>query len=306
MQFIPHRVKHWPLFWDLLILVSACVFGWVALTTVTPWNIAGWILLALLLYTCFVEPRIIVTKTLPVVLKASRPLRIVFMSDFHVGPHKGRGFMRRLVRKANALRPDLVLLGGDFLYNYRSDPLLLDPLKDLRAPLGAFGVMGNHDSGRDMLGGRVTLTKDRTADVEKVLRECGIVTLRNEWKDLGPLILAGTDDVWMESYDLAKTLKDIPQGKPRILLTHNPDAVLDERAHEADLILSGHTHGGQVRLPFLGSVPPIPNVIGRKYDRGTFPLPKETTLIVSHGVGESMARPRLFAIPEILLIAVDR
>lgn len=305
MRLIPHRVKHWPLFWDLLILIAACAFAWCALALAAPWNACGALLLALLIYTCFIEPRIIVTKDIPVDLKTVRPLRIVFMSDFHVGPHKGKGFMRRLARKANELNPDLILLGGDFLYNYRSDPLLLEPFAELHAPLGVFGVMGNHDSGRDILGGRVTLTEDRTKDVEEVLDACGIVTLHNEWKDLGPIVLAGTDDVWMETYDLAEAFRGIPKGKPVVLLTHNPDAVLDERALEADLILSGHTHGGQVRLPLLGSVPPIPNAIGRKYDRGTFSLPNHTMLIVSHGVGESMARPRLLAPPEILLLVRD-
>ncbi len=304
MRFIPHAIKHMPRLWDGLIVLLGCVLAAGTISLTYPSNVATGLLLLGLVYSCFIEPWIIVTKTLTVGLKTHKQFSIAFLSDFHVGPYKGRRFMRRLVAKTNALRPDLILLGGDFLYNYASDPNLLDPLKELRAPLGVFGAMGNHDSGRDIMKGRITMTKDRTRDVEKVLNECNVTVLHNEWKDIGPVILAGTDDFWMQSYDLGKTLADIPDGKPVVLLTHNPDAITDERTHRADLILSGHTHGGQVRLPLLGSVPPIPNELGRKYDRGTFALPKETTLIVSHGVGESMARPRFLTAPEILCIGI--
>lgn len=309
MRFIPHALKHRPLFWDALAIVAGCAFAAGALSLGFPWNLLAALALATLAYSCLIEPWIIVTKEIGVPFPSAGPLRIAFVSDFHVGPHKGKAFLRRVVKKANALRPDLVLLGGDFLYNHDSDPELLEPLGGLEAPLGVFGVMGNHDSGRDLLYGLVTENGDRTPDVERVLTRGGIVTLRNEWKKIdgprGSFVLAGTDDVWMKSYDLGKTLDGIPDGLPVILLTHNPDAVLDERAHRADLVLSGHTHGGQVRLPWLGSLAPIPNEIGRKYDRGTFALPKETTLVVSHGVGESMARPRLFTVPEILLISLS-
>lgn len=305
MQHVWHAIKHMPRLWDGLIVLLGCVLGAGVIALAYPLNIASGVLLAGLVYCCFVEPWIIVVKKLTVGMKTEKQVSIAFISDFHVGPYKGRNFMRRIVKKTNALKPDVVLLGGDFLYNYASDPNLLDPLKELYAPLGIFGVMGNHDSGRDVLKGRVTLTKDRTQDVEKVLNGCNVTVLHNGWKDIGPIILAGTDDFWMESYDLGKTLGGIPDGKPVVLLTHNPDAIMDERVHRADLILSGHTHGGQVRLPIIGSVPPIPNALGRKYDRGTFALPKETTLIVSHGVGESMARPRFMTAPEILRIGIE-
>ncbi len=302
MQHVWHAIKHMPRLWDALIVLAGIVLGAGVITLAYPLNITSGVLLAGLLYCCFVEPWIIVVKKLNVGMKTEKQVSIAFISDFHVGPYKGRMFMRRIVAKTNTPKPDLILLGGDFLFDYAADPHLLDPLRDLKAPLGVFAVMGNHDSGRDKLKGRVTLTKDRTQDVEKILNACGITVLHNEWKDIGPIALAGTDDYWMESYDLGKTLAGIPNGKPLVLLTHNPDAIMDERTHRADLILSGHTHGGQVRLPLLGSVHPIPNELGRKYDRGTFALPKETTLIVSHGVGESMARPRFLTAPEILLI----
>lgn len=304
MQHVWHSIKHMPRLWDALIVLAGIVFGCGAFLAPYPWNMVDAVVFFGIAYSCFVEPWIIVVKKLEVGTKTEKPLTIAFVSDFHVGPYKGRTFMRRLVKKTNALKPDLILLGGDFLYNYASDPDLLDPLKELKAPLGIFGVMGNHDSGRDVMHGRVTLTRDRTKDVEEVLKRCGVTVLHNEWRDIGPVILAGTDDFWMESYDLGKTLAGIPEGKPLVLLTHNPDAIMDERTQRADLILSGHTHGGQVRLPLIGSVPPIPNELGRKYDRGTFSLPKETTLIVSHGVGESMARPRLLTAPEILLVGI--
>jgi len=304
MERIWHTIKHMPRLWDALIVLAGIVFGIGTIGLAHPWNIVSGILLAGLVYSCFVEPWIIVVKKLNVGMKTEKQVSIAFISDFHVGPYKGRNFMRRIMKKTNALKPDVVLLGGDFLYNYASDPHLLDPLRDLKAPLGVFAVMGNHDSGRDILKGRVTMTQDRTKDVENVLNGCGVTVLHNEWNDIGPIFLAGTDDYWMESYDLGKTLAGIPDGKPLVLLTHNPDATMDAGTHRADLILSGHTHGGPVPLPVTRPVPPNPNELGRAYDRGTFALPKDTTLIVSHGVGESMARPRFLTAPEILLIKV--
>lgn len=305
MERLWHAIKHMPRLWDGLIVLLGAALVCGATSLAWPANALSAMLFIGLIHCCFVEPWIIVTKKTDITLKkATRTFTIAFVSDFHVGPYKGRGFMKRIVAKTNASKPDLILLGGDFLYNYASDPSLLDPLKELDARLGIFAVMGNHDSGRDIMHGRITENEDRTKDVEEVLKHCGIVTLHNEWKDLGPCVLAGTDDYWMKSYDLGRALDGIPDGIPVILLTHNPDAIMDERVQRADLILSGHTHGGQVRLPWIGSVPPIPNELGRKYDRGTFPLPKDTTLIVSHGVGESMARPRFLTIPEILLIRI--
>lgn len=303
-KFLLDPVRHKPRFWDGLIAALCCLGIAGVLLLPFAGKALSAIALAFLLYCCFVEPWIIVTKKLAATLKTDEPFTIAFVSDFHVGPYKGKGFMRRIVRKTNALGADLILLGGDFLYNYESDPHLLDPLRELKAPLGVFAIMGNHDSGRDCLYGRTVENPDRTKDVEAALSDCGITTLHNEWKKVGPVVLAGTDDYWMKTYDLGKTLDGIPAGEPVVLLTHNPDAVMDERTHRADLILCGHTHGGQVRLPLIGAVVPIPNEIGRTYDRGTFALPKETTLIVSHGVGESMARPRFLTVPEILLIGV--
>jgi len=306
MRLVPEKVKHWPLFWDGLIAAFAIVLAGGAIVLPYPANAFLCVLLALHLYCCFVEPWIIVVKTIPLVSKIKGPLRIAFVSDFHVGPHKGRGFMCRIADRTNALKPDIILLGGDFLYNYKSDPRLLEPLCSLTAPLGVYAVMGNHDSGRFVLGDIIEMTEDRTKDVEDVLSAGGITVLHNEWKEIktqaGSFVLAGTEDPWMLTYDLGKTLEGIPADAPVLLLTHNPDATMDERSLRADLVLSGHTHGGQMRLPFFGSIAPIPTIRGRAYDRGTFHLEKETTLIISHGVGESTARPRFFTVPEILCI----
>ena len=87
-----------------------------------------------------------------------------------------------------------------------------------------------------------------------------------------------------------------PQHKaPIIMLAHDPSVILENHARYPHLIVSGHTHGGQIRLPFIGPIGRLPTQLGRKYDQGLFAVDKDTTLAITRGVGESGARARLFA-----------
>lgn len=264
----------------------------------------------LVFWGSFIEPRRIIVNTKNVHIKGLPDLKIAVVGDFHVGPYKGRSYLRKVVEHVNALRPDLILLPGDFIFNHRSSTKGLEPLKHLQSRLGTFAVLGNHDTGHmlDRKHGQFIPYQmpDRSNDVIRVLHRLWIKVLRNEHIILqkGPtsFALAGNDHCWMDSCNLSKTFKHIPADMPTILLSHIPDVILDKKSARASLIISGHTHGGQIRLPFIGNLYPIPDRLGNAFDEGLFTVHKSTTLAITHGVGETMARARLFCAPEILVL----
>jgi len=270
-------------------------------------SLAGALFSLFLFYVRFVEPFwITVTKTrvpFPV-----RGLRIAVIGDFHVGPHKKDRFVRKATARTNRLKPDLILLVGDFLFDEHADLKHLEPLRGLRAKLGVFAVTGNHDSGHHHMprGLHYESPLDRTDDLEAYLTALGIRMLRNASVKVGhgegAITLAGVDDLWMQSSDLRKTLKDVQKGEPCILLSHQPDVILDPASHRADLIVSGHTHGGQMRLPWWGSLSHMPQRLSKNFDRGIFSVGKGTTLAITHGIGETFVPLRLFTRPEILFL----
>ena len=182
-------------------------------------------------------------RTLP---KLSQPLRVVQLSDLHTGPFIGYSAVREWVNAANAQRPDLIVVTGDFVDHWfgRNLEELERVLLELRAPLGVWGVWGNHDHARfaDLRG------------LESSLNRAGIHILNNSGVPLrNDLYLAGVDDVQRGSPDVLGALRNRPKDAACLLLAHNPDLIPDI-PQEVDLTLCGHTHGGQIRLPGWGPV----------------------------------------------------
>lgn len=239
-------------------------------------------------------------------LPVSEPLKIAVVSDLHVGPYKGKRFIRQLVRTINNTLPDIVLLAGDFVSAENSDFTALSPLAEIRASLGVFGVLGNHDQGQHAtIFGKRYSTLNRGEDIASELERLGIHMLRNEHsitRGVDALAIAGIDDLWTGDANLNAAFENLPPNVTAILLSHNPDVIEDSRSRRANLIVSGHTHGGQIRLPFLGPVPPMPIHISQKYDQGMFTIDPSTQLAITRGAGETWARARLFAWPEVLLL----
>ncbi|MBT3834756.1 metallophosphoesterase [Candidatus Peribacteria bacterium] len=116
------------------------------------------------------------------------------------------------------------------------------------------------------------------------------------------LYIAGVNDACTGRDDLELALPKPQQKSAIILMAHDPSVILDDKIKYAHLIVSGHTHGGQIRLPFIGPLISLPTQLGRKYDQGLFAIDKDTNLFISRGLGESGARARLFAPPEIVLL----
>lgn len=261
----------------------------------------------LLLWGTFLEPHLLIVRRRTARLPLP-PLKIVIASDLHVGIYNRKPFVRRVVQKINALHPDIVLLPGDFMDDEETQLMDLEPLKDLRSRYGIFAVTGNHDAGAYLhfLTREKYFKKDRTEELRALLTSWGITFFRNEAKTVmighKKLVIAGTDDAFMNTCNPAQALEGIDADSPVILLSHTPDVILDPRSHRANLIVSGHTHGGQIRLPVIGPLYGVPDRIGRKYDRGMFCITKTCRLMITGGVGVTGVRARLFCPPEIVLL----
>ncbi len=168
-------------------------------------------------------------------------LKIAHLTDLHVGRFVKAADVRRIAQMVASLKPDLIVMTGDLVFHHRSKDELVDalrPFATLPARLGIYATLGNHDYWQD------------SSEVMEALRTANIRVLRNESAEVAPgLWLAGLDDLLAGEPDAAATLRNVPAGAATILLSHNPN-VLPQVAHRPLLVLAGHSHGGQVRLPF--------------------------------------------------------
>ncbi len=228
----------------------------------------------------------------------SQPLRILLISDTHVaGPDMPPERLRAILSRLNRLKPDLVLLAGDFHSGKRTATRLYDaaeltaPFSALRAQLGVYAVAGNHDywAGHGpILAG---------------LRKARVRVLRNEAVRRGPLIVGGVDDEVTGHDNLAATYAamDALGTGPRLLLTHSPDIVPDLPA-PVDAVLAGHTHCGQIDLPLFGAISYASDyddrfACGEIDDRGQ-------KVFVGAGLGTSILPLRYGVPPDVWLITL--
>ncbi len=319
------RSAYFAIFFDLtiatLIVISACsvYFSIMVLDSGLALSPAYRAFLALTIivmstgglltaWGSIIEPNLIVIRRRRFALPLQTPLKIAIASDFHIGIYRKKSFTRKIVRAINALKADIVLIPGDFMDDEEVPMSDLEPLKDLQSRYGVFAVTGNHDAGAYLshVTGIPYFKKDRTPELQKRLTSYGITFLRNASKTLKingeELIIAGTDDAFMQTCDPKKTLQDLPKNTPVVLLSHTPDVIIDTASHRANLIVSGHTHGGQIRLPFIGALIPIPDKIGRYFDRGLFNVTSTCALLITEGIGVTGVRARLFCPPEIVVL----
>lgn len=238
------------------------------------------------------------------------PVTVAFLTDLHYGLYIGANSVRGWVNATNDLRPDLVLLGGDQL-DKRVDAApeaLMGELARLKAPLGVFGVWGNHDYGSfGQYGGQRygTALPDWQARREAIaagFAAHGVRILRNEGQSVrSDLHISGVDDLWQGQPDVNAALSG--KGKQAsILISHNPD-ILPKLPQPAGLVLSGHTHGGQVRLPLVGALM-VPSEYGQKYAMGWVTGAHDTPAYVSRGLGMSGIPLRNLCQPEISLLTL--
>lgn len=242
-------------------------------------------------------------------------LRAIFIADTHLGPRIPGAYIADVVKRTIALRPDLVLLGGDYVHCGRRyiEPAvaLFRPL--IEAGLPTAGVLGNHDwyNSRGIISKHLSEIGVRMVDNAHVLFNGK--TRRFAEGSLAPseaLCIAGVGDLSMDAVDIHGALQDVPDSVPRLVLSHNPDAAelapmrgeTGRTPPRVDLMLSGHMHGGQIALPLLGPIY-VPSKWGRKYAGGLVQGPAFPVL-VSRGVGMSICPVRIGVPPELVEITL--
>lgn len=239
-----------------------------------------------------------------------KPLRAAFLTDLHFGRYISVGSVREWVAATNQLQPDVVLLGGDQLDHrgHEQTEFLLNELQELSAPLGVWGVWGNHDYGvfgrygTRRLGEIDSNWSLKRAEVEQQFAQKGIHILRNRGHWLrSDVFLGGVDDFWYGEPNAAETMRRQQESTgphASLLLMHNPDMLPEWPSPLPDLTLCGHTHGGQVRLPFVGPIARfVPSRHGAMYAMGWVPHPQPA--YVSRGLGMSGLPIRYLCTPEI-------
>lgn len=231
-------------------------------------------------------------KELPSALAGTR---LIHFSDVHLGFNKDARDVARLVKHIREEQPDMICFTGDIVDSYAED--LTDSvsvLAELEAPLGKYAILGNHDY-------------KNTELLTKLLKEAGFRVLRNQAyliRQAGAVIaVAGLDDMLHGKPDPEATVKDIPEGTFTILLMHEPDYADIAEAYPFHLQLSGHSHGGQIRLPLAGA--PFTPYGSRKYINGLYYT--ENTgmpVYVNRGFGETLMPLRFLCRPELTVLTL--
>jgi predicted MPP superfamily phosphohydrolase len=213
-------------------------------------------------------------------------LRIVQLTDFHCSRQVGVSYLQEAVALAQFQQADLAVLTGDFVHKgYQYIERMAEVLGRLTAPLGVYAVLGNHDfSVRNALG--IRRHRQLHQAVADALTARGVVVLRNQTVQLqrgaSGLYLAGVDDLWSRCCDLNRVFADMEPDRPRIVLAHNPQTIDQLEGRRCDLMLSGHTHGGQVNWPGLGR--PMLSKRAKRFAAGLYQH-NGAYLYVNKGVG---------------------
>jgi uncharacterized protein len=221
-------------------------------------------------YARHVEPTWLEVNRMALPVRGLAPafqgIKIAHLTDFHYGAHIPSGYIEGALERAQAEKPDIIALTGDFIdRGPRHVGEAARLFRDLKAPLGVFAVLGNHDfSVHNVRGVRRHPHLHRA--IVDALGAHGVIVLRNRSvrfnKGGAGLVVAGIDDLWSRECDPRAAFEDQCPHTPRVVLAHNPQTVEHFHNHRADLVLSGHTHGGQIDLPVLGRV-----LLGRKAKR---------------------------------------
>ena len=254
-------------------------------------------------YPVFIERNIILTNhyrlAVPHLPQAFSGLRIVHLTDLHYGPLVPLSLIRNVVERANALQGDLIVCTGDYVHRLKVSTqtaaeqvdAVWSVLSELAAPLGVFSVLGNHDHWAYTERSEYWL--EQTG--QGVQRKAVSIEKGGE-----RLWLAGTGDYWEDPYNLDDVLGGLPASDCRIVLAHNPDSADTDFSARMDLMIAGHTHGGQVNIPGIGT--PIVPVQNKDYTRGLVLSTKGQKVFISTGIGWANLPVRFNCYPEIAVL----
>lgn len=251
-------------------------------------------------YARFIEPKLIAIKTSKItsqyISKELSNIKIVQFSDTHISDYFTIKDLMKTVKKINKLNPDIVLFTGDLIDNYSESTIdskkISYVLSLIDATLGKYSVYGNHDYG----GGATRIYKE-------IMNDAGFKLLINDSVYLKEynLTITGLDDALFGNPDIDNITKFINKGAYNILLCHEPDIIDYIADYNFDLAISGHSHGEQVKIPFMDDIilPPL----AKTYVKGMYELDsdREGKIYVNKGIGTSKIPFRFLAPPEITL-----
>ncbi|MDQ0860416.1 metallophosphoesterase [Bacillus sp. V2I10] len=253
-------------------------------------------------YARYIEPRLIQTTEVEIsstkLPSSFSGVKIVQFSDIHLSEEYSINQLVKIVNKINQLSPDVIFFTGDLIdkpnqygYLHQISPVL----RRLKAPLGKYAIYGNHDHGGY-----------GTAVYETIMKDSNFKLLKNRGErisllDGSSVFVAGIDDMMLGRPDFDQTFTDASSRLFTILLAHEPDAALEAKQFSVDLQLSGHSHGGQVQLPFYGPLitPPFASV----YTEGLYDV-DSMKLYVNRGLGTTRLPYRFFSVPEITVFTL--
>ena len=238
----------------------------------------------LFIYARFIEPKILLTHHYKI--QTGFKAKYALISDIHLGVYNDASILDRTVEKINTLKIDAVLVAGDFTYEAKKEELetLFHAFKNIHVPI--YAILGNHDCEKP--GPQI---RD---DLVPILEKLGVHIITNKAVELNGITILGLGSHWAREDDVS-LLKNYTKDTNLIVLTHNPDTVLDyEPSSPPKLTLAGHTHGGQIRIPYLyKKVIPVQGEV--LWDQGLYQY-KENQVFVTSGIG-MIGLPMRFLIP---------
>lgn len=249
-------------------------------------------------YPVFIERYLVMTNhyrvPVPNLPPAFNGFTIAQLTDLHHGTLVPRGFIEYIVTRTNRLGADMIVCTGDYVHGRNSSKEIdsvWPVLANLSAPYGVFSVLGNHDHWADT--NRSLYWLNRTGqNLRAGLQEIA--------KDDQRIWLAGAGDLWEDNFQLNGLLGNIPEEDCRIVLAHNPDTADIDNNGRVDLFVAGHTHGGQISIPYIG--PPVLPVQNKNYASGLVYSQKQERVFISRGIGWAIYPVRLNCFPEIAVL----
>ena len=269
----------------------------------TIWLSLALFCLTLYLYARYIEPRLIVVRKIKIDtgqgLNGGQGLRIAVMSDFHYPRASSSALVRRAIAKSNRFNPDIAVILGDFFARSRFDPKTLpedvgEVFGGINSQMGIFGVLGNHDHSF----GAEAIRDRMECDTKIRIIDNFAIPLRLEGKTV---YLVGVGDLWSKDADYKRAVQTVPEDASIILLSHNPDVIETIKDPRILIQFSGHTHGGQIRLPFIGALR-VPSKFGNKYCKGLIKTGNHL-LYVNSGIC-SMKHIRFLCPPEVTWVKI--
>lgn len=254
------------------------------------------------IYVKYIEPNWLeitrLTISHPLIPPVFNNFKIVQLSDTHFGFQLDEHQFKKIIQTISSEKPDVIIFSGDLVDNLLSffeyDPMVAF-LSHLSAPFGKFAVYGNHDHGGW-----------GTEKYQEVMSASDYILLKNEAYPVqmngDEIFIAGIDEPILGKPNLQKTFQNHDRDKFTILISHAPDLAEEAKFYPAHLQLSGHTHGGQVQLPFFG--PFITPPFGQKYTEGLYKISNDFFLYVNRGLGTTRLPYRFLARPEITVFTL--